>query len=187
MSDIHSTLEKFVVTCKKYEISGDFGVIDNLSNILPNELSRSAELIYFYKNYNPEKLKIESGFTPIRVFAAEDLEQAQTGYHDLPENFIVIADDLGGGKPIIAVVDDKYTSIHANYDVGKPFKIADNFSDFILSLTALIDLVYGSYDIFEVADDNEEVKKDFADKLEKAISPIVGHSNFRAFFDYFYG
>ncbi|KGT94593.1 hypothetical protein NG99_08240 [Erwinia typographi] len=187
MSDIHNTLENFVDTCKKYSISGHFEVIDDLDKIYPDNLPRSAEMDYFYKNYNPEELKIETGFTPIKIYGVTYLEKAQTGYGYLTDNYIVIGDDLGGGKPIIAVTDDKNTPIFANYDVGEPFRIADDFCDFVTSLTELIELVYGSYNIFDIADDNDEIKKDFTDKLKSAISPIIGDNNFNAFYDYFYG
>lgn len=113
--------------------------------------------------------------------------KVQSGYEYLPDNYLVIGDDLGGGKPIIAVVDEGNTSIYASYDVVEPFKIADNLSGFLLSLTELIDLVYGYYDIFDIADDNDEVKKDFMDELKVRVVPFIGDENFNAFYDYFYG
>ena len=58
---------------------------------------------------------------------------------------------------------------------------------FIFSLAELIDLVYGQYDIFDIADDNDEVKKDFMDELKVRVVPFIGDENFNAFYDYFYG
>ncbi|STQ13468.1 Uncharacterised protein [Enterobacter cloacae] len=72
-------------------------------------------LITYIKNYNPEQLKIETGFTPIKIHSVSELSKAQNGYEYLPNNYLVIGDDLGGGKPIIAVVDEGNTSIYASY------------------------------------------------------------------------
>jgi len=187
MSDIENALEKFVSVCKKYAIKGRFEAVNDLDKEFPAKLPRSAEVDYFYKNYNPEGLKIETGFTPIKLHSVNELEKAQTGYSYFPDNYLVIGDDLGGGKPIVAVVDTDNTAVYANYDVGEPFKIANSFSDFIMSLTNLIDLVYGSYDIFDVADDNDELKNEFVEEARASISPVIGDDNFNAFFDYFYG
>jgi len=187
MSDIEKALENFVSVCKKYVLTVHFEALDALDNVFPAKLPCSAELHYFYKNYNPEGLKIETGFTPIKLHSVNELEKAQTGYSYFPDNYLVIGDDLGGGKPIVAVVDTDNTAVYANYDVGEPFKIANSFSDFIMSLTNLIDLVYGSYDIFDVADDSDELKEDFIEKLRVSISPVIGKENLDAFFDYFYG
>jgi hypothetical protein len=38
-------------------------------------------------------------------------------------------------------------------------------------------LVYGQYDIFDIADDNDEVKDDFIDELRKRIVPLIGNEN----------
>lgn len=187
MIEIEKSLRKFVSTCKKHAIFGSFGAIDDLDNLFPANLLHSTEMDYFYKKYNPEKLKIETGFTPIKIYSVTELAKAQSGYTYFPVNYIVIGDDYGGGKPIIAIVDGKLTTIYANYDVGVPLKIADSFSSFILSLTELIDLVYGDYNIFDIADDNDEVNKDFIAELKKRIVPLIGTENFIAFYDYFYG
>ena len=190
MSDIDKTLEAFVSVCKKYDIPGRFETIDDLSKVFPVKLPFPADMDYFYKKFNPEDLLIETGITPITLYSAKDLEKAQVGYSSFPDNYLVIGDDIGGGKPIIAVVDREHTPIYANYDVGKPFKIADSFTDFILSLTKLIELVYGQYDIFDVIDEDDEsheIKESFISELRAHISPIIGNENFEAFWDYFYG
>lgn len=187
MSDLKSTLEKFVDTCKKYGLSGHFEVINDLVNVFPVKWPHSVEIDIFYKNFNPKELKIETGFTPIKLYSVTDLEKAQTGYNYFPENYLVIGDDVGGGKPIIAIVDIENTPIYANYHVGEPFKIADSFCDFIKALTILINSVYDNYNIFDIADDNDEIKNDFIEELKEKISPIIGSNNFNAFYDYFYG
>ncbi len=187
MSEIEESLKKFVAICNNYSLSGSFNIVNDIDNVFPSNLPRSAELDYLYGKNNPEKLKIETGFTPIKFYSVSELAKAQSGYEYLPDNYLVIGDDLGGGKPIIAVVDEGNTSIYASYDVVEPFKIADNLSGFLLSLTELIDLVYGYYDIFDIADDNDEVKKDFMDELKVRVVPFIGDENFNAFYDYFYG
>ncbi len=141
---------------------------------------------FYNKNFNPEKLKIETGFTPIKIHSVSELSKAQSGYEYLPNNYLVFVDDLGGGKPIIAVIDEGNTSVYASYDVIEPFEIAGSLSGFIFSLAELIDLVYGQYDIFDIADDNDEVKDDFIDELRKRIVPLIDNEGFNAFYDYFY-
>lgn len=187
MSEIEESLKKLVAICKKHSLPGSFNTVNDLDNVFPSNLPRSTDVDYLYKNYNPEKLKIETGFTPIKIHSVSELSKAQNGYEYLPNNYLVIGDDLGGGKPIIAVVDEGNTSIYASYGVIEPFKIAGSLSGFIFSLAELIDLVYGQYDIFDIADDNDEVKDDFIDELRKRIVPLIGNENFNAFYDYFYG
>ncbi|MGN7911123.1 hypothetical protein [Enterobacter sp. 22466] len=187
MRGIKEALKQLAAICKKYSLSGSFNTLNDLDNAFPFNLPRSSDIDYLYKNYNPEKLKIETGFTPIKIHSVSELSKAQSGYEDLPNNYLVFGDDLGGGKPIIAVIDEGNTSVYASYDVIEPFKIAGSLSGFIFSLAELIDLVYGQYDIFDIADDNDEVKGEFIDELRKRIAPLIGNEGFNAFYDYFYG
>ncbi|MGY5958278.1 SMI1/KNR4 family protein [Kosakonia sp. BK9b] len=187
MSDIKNALEKWVNTCEKHSLTGHFTQVNDLAAFFPANVFCSAELNYFYKNYNPENLIIETGFTPVKIYAASELVKGQTGYRYLPANALVIGDDIGGGKPLIAALDEENTPVYANYDVGEPFRIANCFTDFIVSLAELIDLVYGRYQIFDIADDNDEVKQIFKDELAARVSPVIGSENFNAFYDYFYG
>ncbi|OJH28223.1 hypothetical protein P717_10805 [Enterobacter kobei] len=187
MNEIEKALKQLIVICNKYSLSGSFSTVNDLDNAFPSNLPRSTEVEFLYKNYNPEKLKIETGFTPIKIHSVSELSKAQNGYEYLLKNYLVIGDDLGGGKPIIAVVDEGSTPIYASYDVIEPFKIAGSLSGFIFSLAELIDLVYGQYDIFDIADDNGEVKQDFIDELRKRIVPRIDNENYDAFYDYFYG
>jgi hypothetical protein len=103
----------------------------------------------------------------------------------LPDNYLVIGDDLGGGKPIIAVIDEGNTSVYAGYDAIEPFKIAGSLSGFIFSLAELIGLVYGQHEVFDIVDNNDEVKDGFVDELRERIVPLIGNENFNAFYDYF--
>ncbi len=187
VNEIEKALKQFIIICNKYSLSGSFSTVNDLDNVFPSNLPRSTDVDYLYKNYNPEKLKIETGFTPIKIHSVSELSKVQSGYEYLPNNYLVFGDDLGGGKPIIAVIDEGKTSVYASYDVIEPLKIAGSLSGFIFSLAELIDLVYGQYDIFDIADDNDEVKDDFIDELRKRIVPLIGNEGFNAFFDYFYG
>ncbi|MFK0371866.1 hypothetical protein ACFC2F_07805 [Enterobacter sichuanensis] len=186
-NEIEKALKQFIVICNKYSLSGSFSTVSDLDNTFPSNLPRSTDIDFLYKNYNPEKLKIETGFTPIKIHSVSELTKAQSGYEYLPDNYLVIGDDLGGGKPIIAVIDEGNSSVYASYDVIEPFQIASSLSGFIFSLAELIDLVYGHYDIFDIADDNDEVKDNFIDELRKRIVPLIGNENFNAFYNYFYG
>ena len=187
VNEIEKALKQLIVICNKYSLSGSFSTVNDLDNAFPTNLPRSTDVDYLYKNYNPEKLKIETGFTPIKIHSVSELSKAQSGYKYLPKNYLVFGDDSGGGKPIIAVIDEGNTSVYASYDVIEPFKIAGSLPVFICSLAELIDLVYGQYDIFDIADDNDEVKVDFIDELRKRIVPLIGNENFNAFYNYFYG
>lgn len=187
VNEIEKALKQLIVICNKYSLSGSFSTVNDLDNAFPSNLPRSTDVDYLYKNYNPEKLKIETGFTPIKIHSVSELSKVQSGYEYLPNNYLVFGDDLGGGKPIIAVIDEGKASVYASYDVIEPLKIAGSLSGFIFSLAGLIDLVYGQYDIFDIADDNDEVKDDFIDELRKRIVPLIGNEDFNAFYDYFYG
>ncbi|MBD2806959.1 hypothetical protein ID855_20270 [Xenorhabdus sp. ZM] len=96
-------------------------------------------------------------------------------------------DDIGGGNPIIVSLDAQDTSVYAGYDVSRPFKITDSLADFLLALSKLIEIVYGEFAIFEICDENDELKPEFIKRLRKEIEPLVGSDNFEHFFDYFYG
>ena len=187
VNEIEKALKQLFVICNKYSLSGSFSTVSDLDNTFPSNLPRSSDIDYLYKNYNPEKLKIETGFTPIKIHSVNELSKAQSGYEYLPDNYLVIGDDLGGGKPIIAVIDEGSSSVYAGYDVVEPFQIASSLSGFIFSLAELIDLVYGQYNIFDIADDNEEVKHNFINELRERIVPLIGNENFNAFYNYFYG
>ncbi|MDR0175749.1 hypothetical protein [Enterobacter sichuanensis] len=187
MRGIKEALKQLAAICKKYSLSGSFSTVSDLDNTFPSNLPRSTDIDFLYKNYNPENLKIETGFTPIKIHSVSELTKAQSGYEYLPDNYLVIGDDLGGGKPIIAVIDEGNSSVYASYDVIEPFQIASSLSGFIFSLAELIDLVYGHYDIFDIADDNDEVKDNFIDELRERIVPLIGNENFNAFYNYFYG
>ncbi|MBU5926350.1 hypothetical protein [Enterobacter sichuanensis] len=186
-NEIEKALKQFIVICNKYSLSGSFSTVSDLDNTFLSKLPRSTDVDFLYKNYNPEKLRIETGFTPIKIHSVSEITKAQNGYEYLPDNYLVIGDDLGGGKPIIAVIDEGNSSVYASYDVIEPFQIASSLSGFIFSLAELIDLVYGHYDIFDIADDNDEVKDNFIDELRERIVPLIGNENFNAFYNYFYG
>lgn len=187
VDEIEKALKQFIIICKKHSLSGSFSTVSDLDNTFPSNLPRSTDVDFLYKNYNPENLKIETGFTLIKIHSVNELTKAQNGYEYLPDNYLVIGDDLGGGKPIIAVIDEGNSSVYASYDVIEPFQIASSLSGFIFSLAELIDLVYGHYDIFDIADNNDEVKDNFIDELRERIVPLIGNENFNAFYNYFYG
>ncbi|HII3575349.1 TPA: hypothetical protein ACY3LW_004168, partial [Enterobacter asburiae] len=76
MSEIEESLKKLVAVCKKFSLSGNFNTINDLDNAFPSSLPRSTDVDYLYKNYNPEKLKIETGFTPIKIHSVSELSKA---------------------------------------------------------------------------------------------------------------
>lgn len=189
MNELIKSLENFIDVCEKYSISFKSGKAANniFSDQIKVELSKSQELELYFDKFNPSGEKIETGFTPIKLFSAEQLDNAQIGYEGLPENHIVFADDNGGGKPIMAIIDEAGTPVYANYDTGSPFKISNDLSVFISAITELVEIVYGDYSIFDIADDEDVIKDSFVSEMNARIKPILGDENFDRFFDYFYG
>ncbi|MBP1035044.1 hypothetical protein J8631_05675 [Serratia fonticola] len=198
MNDLEKSILALSRAHDKFRIQGEFTRGDEVKNKWPNGLACSKELEYFFNNYDPRNVKIETGFTPIKFFSMDVLEKAQYGYKWIksstsvsvnpswPDDYVVFMDDVGGGKPIIAVTTHLGTSIYANYDVGVPFKIADSLSDYLFSLAKLIEIVYGEFNIFDIADDNG-LNNAFVKRLKEDIEPVIGVDNFNGFLDYFYG
>ncbi|RLZ14200.1 hypothetical protein EA136_25630, partial [Enterobacter hormaechei subsp. hoffmannii] len=67
MRGIKEALKQLAVICNEYSVSGNFNTVNDLDNAFPTNLPRSTDVDYLYKNYNPEKLNIETGFTPIKI------------------------------------------------------------------------------------------------------------------------
>ncbi|MDO6410120.1 hypothetical protein [Pantoea phytobeneficialis] len=189
MIDVNEAIKKLVFILNKHSIAG----MD--SKTLPEDISdetrvkilSSYELHEFYSALKPNDIKIETGYSPIKIFSLDTIIAAQSGYQSLSDDSLVIADDFGGGKPIIAHIESANTPVYANYDVGKPFKIANDFPGFILCLAETIDVVYGSFNIFDIADYDDVIKGDFVNDLRFRVENIIGSSNFDAWFDYLYG
>ncbi|MDI3139401.1 hypothetical protein [Enterobacter kobei] len=95
MDEIEKAFKQLIVICNKYSLSGSFRTVKDLDNAFPSNLPRSTEVEFLYENYNPEKLKIETGFAPIKLHSVSELLKAQNGYEYLLKNYLVIGDDLG--------------------------------------------------------------------------------------------
>lgn len=183
---------------KKFDIEGNFKKGSHANEKWPKTLPRSAETDYFYANCEPVDVEVETGLTPI-FFNLSALEDGQVGYKwdgnsnktqvngNWPAQYLVFMDDIGGGKPIIAVTDTPGTPVWASYDVVKPFKIADSLADFLLAFAKTIEIVHGKFDIFDIYNDDDELSPKFVKLLTKEVSPLLGEENFERFFDYFYG
>ena len=196
MNGLNNALLDLATQFEKYNVRGSFAK-GNL--IYPSSLPKSEELDYYFSNFNPVDVKIDTGMSPIKLIGLRDLMEGQAGYRWTIKNgktvdlakwnseSIVIGDDFGGGNPIIVNSSIAGSPVFTT-DVGiEPLEIAGNFEDFIRALSGLIDIVYGSYHIFDVCDDDENVKEDFTNLLKTRISPILGEENFYKFHDYFYG
>lgn len=198
MTNLGDALKALKAVHARHEIPGDFLASPDVSIRWPSELPGSAELDVFYSEYEPRGVRIETGFTPLRLFDMAALNKAQTGYRwinsidgpvlsdEWPSQHVVIMDDMGGGKPIIAVTNTYATPVFASYDVVEPFQIAESLADFIFALSRLIDIVYGEFDIFDVADD-DGISTAFMARLNSEITPVLGEANKDRFVDYFYG
>ncbi|MCF8582512.1 hypothetical protein L2X67_22230 [Enterobacter ludwigii] len=84
MREIKEALKQLAAICNKYSLSGNFNTVNDLDNAFPTNLPRSTDVDCLCKYYNLEKLKIETGFTPIKIHSVSELSKAQNGYEYLP-------------------------------------------------------------------------------------------------------
>lgn len=150
-------------------------------------------LIEFYRQFELQQLVIETGMSSLSFIDYLNLEQRNTNYsfsNLKKQDYIVFLEQNGGGEPILFNFqeDNNNPSIFAEYDVLEPFKIADNFLQFIQALTVIVDIVYNQYNIYEIYtnDDCDEIKPEFLPKIKMTLSPILGE-NIDRFMQYFYG
>ncbi|AZS49450.1 hypothetical protein DM558_01050 [Entomomonas moraniae] len=159
----------------------------------PSYLHNNNCLMEFYSQFELKHLTIQTGVSSISFIDYLNLKERNTKYSfsSLKEqDYIVLSEQTGGGDPILFnFLDNNSTpSIYAAYDVLEPFKIANNFLQFIEALTVLVDIVYNEYDIYEIYtnDDCDEIKPEFLSKIDMKLSPILGE-NIDGFMRYFYG
>jgi hypothetical protein len=195
MDELKLAVAKLIESHKTHGLKGSFG--PSLA-AWPAELPRSPELDFYFHGFEPKNVKIDTGMAPIKLIDVANIENTQIGYRwrqtkdglatipQWPMSYVVIADDFGGGKPIIAVTDSAKTSVFANYDTGAPFQVADSLAQFFVSISILINVVYGEFEIFEIGDD-DGVSAAFVDTLQGRLQPVLGQKNYEKFFDYFYG
>ncbi|MFF7110526.1 hypothetical protein [Pseudomonas sichuanensis] len=198
MSNLSDAFEVLKFAHARFDLSGRFSAGKRAGNIWPVDLPTSIELNAFFNECEPEDVKVETGLIPLKLAGLETLNKAQVGYRWFntasglilnpawPKGYVVIMDDSGGGKPIVAMTEEVGTPIYAGYDTLAPFMISDSIADFLLALAKLIEIVYGEYNIFDVFDDDGVVDS-FMQRLEKDVEPILGADNFNRFVDYFYG
>ena len=199
MSALDNAFKELRRVHKKFDIEGSFEKSSHANAKWPQTLPRSAETDYFYDNCEPVDVEVETGLTPICFFNLSALEDGQVGYKwdgdsnktqvngNWPAQYLVFMDDIGGGKPIIAVTDTPGTPVWASYDVVAPFKIANSLADFLVAFAKTIEIVHGKFDIFDIYNDDDELSPKFVKLLTKEVSPLLGEENFERFFDYFYG
>lgn len=199
MEDLNRASTSLKAVHKKNGLPGSFERKENIGTMWPASLPHSPEIDIYFENLNPLGVHIETGFTPLDLIEFDKLERAQLGYRwvkganekeritEWPAHYLVFMDGSGGGKPIIADTSAAETPIYASYDAAKPFKIADSHAQFLLALAELVEIVYEQYEIFEIADEEDNIIPEFSDELENKIMPILGKENFENFYDYFYG
>jgi hypothetical protein len=198
MSGIGHAAAELARVHNKYNLSGGFQSRAQVSAKWSSTLGRSVELDDFYNDYEPVDVKIETGFTPLKLFSLDSIEKGQVGYKwvnvesavklnkEWNHAFVVIMDDSGGGKPVIAVTNVKSTPVYASYSAVSPFKVSDSLADFVFALAKLVEIVYGEFNVFEISDD-DGLNSLFVARMNDEISPLLGEENFERFFDYFYG
>jgi len=198
MSDIEFALKSLRSVHGKYQIAGQFTASNDSITRWPTNLPRSAEVDLLFREHDPVGVKFDTGLTPLKLFDVASLKKGQLGYRwistadgqiqseEWPDQHLVIMDDNGGGKPIIAVTDVGNTPVYASDDVVAPFQIAASLADFILALSRMIDIVYGEFNIFDLSDD-DGIADVFLSKLQNEIRPILGGENTSRFVECFYG
>lgn len=198
MTDINVAIDKLKAVHLKYKIPGGLKSGSSGANKISSDLPTSLDVDAFYQNCEPVDVKIETGFTPLKLFSSELLMKAQVGYRwintstgivindEWPKDYLIIMDDIGGGKPVIAVTNVEGTPVYASYDVVEPFKVSDSLADFLTALAGLIEVVYGSFNIFDISDDHG-ISDVFLEALIKVVRPTLGEDDFARFVDYFYG
>lgn len=201
MRALEQALAQLAETHRQYNVSGQFtsAPSDTFQQQWPDAIPSSSELDYYLCHYEPSDVVVETGFAPIMLWSIDQLRQALIGYRwvGMSEpfaesdtwraDFVIIADDIGKGNPIIVATSEKGTPVYAGYDAGEPFLIASTLADFVVALALLIEIVYGSFEIFEITDDDSIVLPEFEKQLKTAIEPILGAELFANFYDYFYG
>ncbi|MCG8296309.1 hypothetical protein [Pseudomonas entomophila] len=198
MRDLEIALQVLKSAHAKYHLPGVFRSGRGAETDWPASIPAARELVLFYNECEPLGVKLETGLTPLKLMALDDLEKAQVGYRwsnaagglvtfaAWPEQHVVIMDDIGGGKPLIAVTGEPGLPVYANYGAGPPFEVAAKFADLLIALARLIDIVHGEFCVFDVFDDDGVVEA-FRSRTQAEIEPVLGAENFGRFFDYFYG
>lgn len=198
VTELIDAIKALKIVHGKFGLPGTFTAGGRAVNYWPVGIPASAELTEFYNECEPENVKFETGLTPLKLVGLDQLKGAQVGYRwsntpsgqvlhpGWPQEYVVVMDDSGGGKPIVAVTDKAGTPVYASYDTLSPFKVAESIADFLLALAKLTEIVYGEYNVFDVFDD-DGVVDGFMERLEEDILPVVGLDNFNRFVDYFYG
>jgi hypothetical protein len=193
---VHAAIQALVAIHHRHRLPGCFEPTDQA---WPAALPASAALQAFYSSHDPRQVKIDTGMSPIRLFELAGLERGQQGYRwqgdpalrNAAPNWnpamVVFADNMGGGAPVMADTGSAGTPVWASAGPGGLIQIAASLADFMRALAAQIDIVYGDFAIFDVLDDNDEVKTDFAQQLRARLEPILGKTFFDAYWDYFYG
>lgn len=194
MGELENAIEDLKRLFEKYGIRGQFV---NQVNPFLKELPTNHELDFYFENFNPVNVKIDTGASPFKLIDGSDLYKAQLGYRwnansgrsidRWNSNDIVIGDDMGGGRPIIVRTNIKLNPVFASYEGVTPFEVADSLVNFFKALGLLIDLVYGDYNIFEINNDDESIKEEFTIEIKKRLIPVLGAENSGRLYDYFYG
>ncbi|WP_373293788.1 SMI1/KNR4 family protein [Paenibacillus albidus] len=198
VENLEAALNELKATHRKFGLPGSFANRNNASLHFPAAIGKSKELEYLLNHYEPAGVKLETGFTPLKLWAVEGLERAQLGYRrvkdregwidnpEWPEEYVVFADDVGGGKPVIAVINREGTPVYAAHDAGQAFPIAASLADFVNALSAMISVVYGEFEIFEIGDD-DGLYPGFEQRFKEVVEPVLGAEYYEGFWDYFYG
>lgn len=198
MHGLDHSLNTFKRIHQKHHLPGHFGKRDTLDAVWPAGLPRTQEMDALYLRHTPSGIKLQTGLAPMKLHGLDTLQKGQVGYRwtstspglllsaAWPSAHLVIMDEAGGGNPIIAVTDVPGTPILARIDAGTAFPIAASMADFFLAMAALIDIVHGEFDVFDIGDD-DGVSEVFLARLTEQIEPILGKENGVRFVDYFYG
>lgn len=196
MNNIDKSIVNLIVICEKYGVEVAFAHTDA---VYPSELPNNKFINEFYEKNNPVNCTLDMGSSLLKLFRMEELLKKQEGYRWLAGDekktllqtwsfdHVVIADDIGGGKPIIAEIREDTTLIYGSYDGSEPFFIASSLSNLINALSSIVDIINHKYKVYEIYDENEEIVEDFKVDFFKSLESILNEECSKNLFDYLYG
>ncbi len=196
MNNIDESIHSLMSVCVRHAIEVEFRHTDM---DYPDELPSNKYLKEFYKTNNPVNFTLDMGGSLIELFSLEDLLKKQMGYRWLSPDegkkiiptwnldHVVIADDIGGGKPIIAEIKKDRMPIYASCDGLEPFFITDSLDQFIDALSSITDVINSKYNVYDIYDENEEIKNCFRIDFIETLKSILSMESSKNLFYYFYG
>lgn len=163
-----------------------------IKNIDPAVLHNNVCLMDFYRQFELKDFTVHTGVASLAFIDYRNLKERNAVYAFTSlkkQEYLVFSEQSGGGNPVLFNFkdDDNTPTIYAAYDVVEPFKIANSFHQFTEALTALAEIVYKEFNIYEIYtnDDCDEIKPAFFTSINTRL-PIILGDNTENFMRYFF-